>query len=114
MGKVQKPIMWIGSARDDIRGFPRAVRRKAGVELQALQRGEQPSDFKPMASIGPGVYEIRIKVQGAYRVLYIAKYEEAVYVLHAFHKKTQKTAKPDVEIGRQRYKIAQQRHEAKA
>jgi len=108
-----KAIVWIGSSRDDIRGFPREPRRKAGLELRAIQRGQKPTDFKPIASVGRGVYEIRIDVHGAYRVFYIAKFEEAIYVLHAFQKKTQKTAKHDIEIGRQRYRIAQQQRHAR-
>jgi len=66
-----------------------------------------------MPSVGAGVYEIRIHVDDAYRVFYVAKFEEAVYVLHAFQKKTQKTAKHDIEIGRQRYKTAQHYHQAR-
>jgi phage-related protein len=96
-----KSIVWIGPSRDDLRRFPRDARRKAGLELRAVQRGQEPTDFKPMPSIGAGVCEIRIHAQGAYRVFYIAKFEEAIYVLHAFQKKTQKTARRDVEISRQ-------------
>jgi phage-related protein len=109
-----KTIVWVGSSRDDIRDFPRGARRKAGVELRAIQRGQSPTDFKPMPSVGPGAYEIRIQAHGAYRVFYIAKFEEAVYVLHVFQKKTQKTATREVEIGRQRYRLAQQQHERTA
>ncbi|MEX0807053.1 MAG: type II toxin-antitoxin system RelE/ParE family toxin [Candidatus Binatia bacterium] len=105
----EKTIVWIGSSRDDLRRFPREARRKAGLELRAVQRGQEPTDFKPIPSVGPGVYEIRIHVHDAYRVFYVAKFEEAIYVLHAFQKKTQKTAKHDIEIGRQRYSTAQNR-----
>ena len=108
-----KPIVWIGSSRDDVRRFPREARRKAGLELRAVQRGQEPTDFKPMPSVGPGVYEIRIHVPDAYRVFYVAKFEEAVYVLHAFQKKTQKTAKHNIEIGRQRYRTAQRYRKAR-
>jgi len=96
-----KHILWIGSSRDDVRRFPREARRKAGLELRAVQRGQEPTDFKPVSSVGTGVYEIRIHAQDAYRVFYVAKFEEAIYVLHAFQKKTQKTTKHDIEIGRQ-------------
>jgi phage-related protein len=106
-----KTVVWIGSSRDDVRRFPREARRKAGLELRAVQRGQEPTDFKPIPSVGPGVYEIRIHVHDAYRVFYIAKFEEAVYVLHAFQKKTQKTAKRDIEIGRQRYQTARHRRQ---
>jgi|SRR6266478_5822545 phage-related protein len=108
-----KPIVWIGSSRDDVRRFPREARRKAGLELRAVQRGQEPTDFKPISSVGLGVYEIRIQAHDAYRVFYVAKFEEAIYVLHAFQKKTQKTAKHDIEIGRQRYRTVQQRREAR-
>jgi phage-related protein len=108
-----KTIVWIGSSRDDVRRFPREARRKAGLELRAVQRGQEPTDFKPIPSVGPGVYEIRIHVHGPYRVFYVAKFEEAIYVLHAFQKKTQKTAKYDIDIGRQRYKTTQNRRQAR-
>ena len=83
-----KLIAWIGSSQIDLRQFPREARRKAGFELRAVQRGHEPSDFKPMPVIGPGTYEVRIQTDDAYRVFYVAKFEEAVYVLHAFQKKT--------------------------
>ena len=108
-----KPIVWIGSSRDDVRRFPREARRRAGLELRAVQRGQEPTDFRPIPSVGPGVYEIRIHAHGAYRVFYVTKFEEAVYVLHAFQKKTQKTAKHDIEIGRQRYKMAHHYRQAR-
>lgn len=86
-----------------IRGFPESVRQDAGYNLHLVQAGLEPLHWKPMSNVGPGVAEIRIKdVTGIYRILYIAKYEEAVYVLHAFQKKTQKTAKTDVDVVRKR------------
>lgn len=94
-----KPIVWIASSRNDVRRFPRDARRKAGLELRAMQRGQEPTDYKPIPSVGPGVYEIRIRAQDIYRVFYVARFEEVIYVLHAFQKKTQKTAKYDIEIG---------------
>jgi phage-related protein len=100
---TDRPIFWVGTSREDIRSFPEEARRKAGVQLRALQRGEMPLDFKPMISVGQGVQEIRIRVEGAYRVFYVAKFEEAVYVLHAFHKKTAQTSRKDIEAGRSRY-----------
>ena len=106
----EKPVIWIGSSRENLREFPPEARRKAGFELQAVQRQQDPSDFKPIPSIGPGTYELRIQTGDAFRVFYLARFEEGVYVLHAFQKKTQKTSKRDVEIGRQRYKTAQEYH----
>ncbi|NEQ12270.1 MAG: type II toxin-antitoxin system RelE/ParE family toxin [Moorea sp. SIO4E2] len=98
-----KPIYWIGSSRQDIRKFSDEARRKAGFQLRALQRGQMPTDFKPMPTIGQGVEEIRIRTEGAYRIFYVAGFEEAVYVLHGFEKKTQKTSQKDLKIGEQRY-----------
>jgi phage-related protein len=98
-----KPINWLGTSRDDVCSFPEDTRRKAGFQLRAVQRGETPTDFKPMSTVGKGVQEIRIRTEDAYRIFYVARFEEAVYVLHAFQKKTQKTAKQDLQIGQQRY-----------
>jgi phage-related protein len=83
--------------------FPKEARRKAGFQLRAVQRGQKPTDFKPMPTIGKGVKEIRIWTGETYRIFYVAKFEEAVYVLHAFEKKTQKTSKQNIELGIQRY-----------
>lgn len=102
-----KPLIWIGSSRRDLLDFSEEARRKAGFELRAVQRGETPSDFKAMPTIGPGVYEIRIHTGDAYRVFYVTKFDEGIYVLHTFQKKTKKTSKLDIEIGRRRYKEAE-------
>jgi phage-related protein len=107
-----KRIVWIGSSRDDLRRFPKEAQRKAGYQLRLVQQGKEPDDFKPMPSVGPGAYEIRVQLGDAYRVFYVVKFEEAVYVLHAFQKKTQKTARRDIEIGRQRYSVVQNRRRA--
>jgi len=108
-----KGILWVGSSLDDLRRFPKEAQRKAGYQLRLVQQGKEPDDFKPMASVGPGVYEIRVQLGDAYRVFYVAKFEEAVYVLHAFQKKTQKTARHDIEIGRQRYGAVESRRRAR-
>jgi len=97
-----KALKFVGSSLDDLRDFPDEARRAAGFELRAVQNGLDPSDWKPMQSIGPGVREIRIRVLGEWRVLYIAKLAEAVYVLHAFQKKSRKTSKNDIELVRKR------------
>ncbi len=100
-----KQAVFIGSALDDLKGFPDDARREAGFQLDKVQRGMPPDDFKPMKTVGSGVYEIRIRTQGqAHRVFYVAKLKEAVYVLHAFEKKTRRTAKNDIETGRRRYR----------
>jgi phage-related protein len=100
----RKPLKFIGSSLDDLRDFPAEVRRQAGFELHTIQRGMDPSDWKPMNAVGPGIREIRIRVLGEWRVLYVAKFADAVYVLHAFHKKTQKTRHEDIEIARHCYR----------
>lgn len=82
--------------------FPK-TKNKTGLQLRAIQRGANPTDFKPMSTVGKGVQEIRIRTDNAYRVFYVARFAEAIYVLHAFQKKTQKTTKQDIEIGQQRY-----------
>ena len=79
-----KPLSWSGSALDDLRAFPDDARQRAGFELDWLQRGLEPTDRKAMATVGAGVREIRIQTGRAFRVLYVAKFAEAVYVLHAF------------------------------
>jgi phage-related protein len=99
-----KPLNFIGSSLDDLRNFPEEARKAAGFELHAVQRGLEPSDWKPMPSIGRGVKEIRIHVLGEWRVIYVAKFEDAVHVLHSFQKKTRKTNQHDVDIARKRYK----------
>lgn len=99
-----KPLKFIGSSLSDLSDFPDEARRAAGFELWQVQSGLMPSDSKPMLEVGPGAYEIRVRVMGAWRVIYVARFESAVYVLHAFQKKTQKTAKTDIELARRRYK----------
>ncbi len=106
-----KGVCFVGSSLDDLRQFPAGARRDAGCELTNVQAGLQPSDWKPMNTVGAEAVEIRIKDKdGIYRVIYVARFEEAVYVLHAFQKKTQKTSKADIELAKTRYKaLAEQR-----
>lgn len=86
--------------------MPASVRHQIGVELMRVQFGGQPTDFKSMPTVGAGAYEIRVRDRsGAYRAIYVARFEAAVYVLHAFQKKTQQTAKADVELAQVRYKL---------
>ena len=106
MATTLKPLKFIGTSRDDLCAMPVTVRHAIGVELMVVQLCGMPSDFKPMSSVGSGAYEIRIKdAAGAFRVIYVAKFADAVYVLHAFQKKTQKTAKDDLELAAHRYKL---------
>jgi phage-related protein len=90
---------------EDLSRFPAAARRKAGFQLFLVQEGEDPDDWKPMTGIGPGVKEIRIREKdGAFRVIYVASFQDAVYVLHCFQKKTQKTGSGDIDLAKRRYK----------
>jgi len=98
-----KPLIWLGSSRRDLRAFPEGARRLAGFQLRLVQHGSDPADWKPVPVVGRGVREIRIHVEGAHRVFYVATFAEGVYVLHAFEKKTRKTAERDLELGRDRF-----------
>jgi phage-related protein len=100
---AMKPLKFVGSSLDDLRNFPDEARRAAGFELRAVQSGLDPSDWKPIPAIGPGVNEIRIHVLGEWRVIYVAKFRDAVYVLHAFHKKSRKASRRDIDLARQRF-----------
>jgi phage-related protein len=100
-----KPIAFLGDSLRELRKFPDAPRQEAGFQLYRVQQGLDPASWKPMTAIGPGVREIRIRDEsGAYRVVYIANLAEAVYVLHAFQKKTQRTAKRDMDLASSRFR----------
>jgi len=104
-----KPVRFVGSAKDELAAFPKSARTRAGYELFMVQVGRNPDDWRPMAGLGPGACEIRVRdPTGAYRVIYVARFVDAVYVLHAFHKKTQKTARADLDLAKQRYRIARE------
>jgi phage-related protein len=104
-----KPIVWIGSSLDDLRSFPEEARNEAGHQLHRVQCGLEPTDWKPMKSIGVGVSEMRIRTGREHRVFFVARFAEAVYVLHAFEKKSAKTARVDLELGVQRLKAVLER-----
>ncbi len=100
-----KPVRFMGSAKEDLSTFPRSARSRAGHELFMVQVGREPDDWKPMASVGPGICEIRVRdASGAFRVIYVARFEDAVYVLHAFQKKSRRTPRVELELARQRYR----------
>ncbi len=99
-----KLVHFLGDSLKRMREFPDEARQDAGYQLDRLQRGLQPVDFKPMPSVGKGVEEIRVRDDtGAYRVIYTARLADRIYVLHAFQKKTQTTAKPDIDIAKTRF-----------
>lgn len=105
MESLNKPVEFLGSALDDLRTFPRFVRREAGFQIDRVQHGHEPFDWKPIAAVGPGAREIRLRDQsGVYRVVYVVKFDDVVHVLHCFQKKTQKTTSKDIEIARSRYR----------
>ncbi len=98
-------VTFCGSSRADLRSFPENARREAGQQLFHVQLGDEPDEWKPMESVGPGVREIRIRDErGIYRVMYVTKFADAVYVLHCFQKKTQKTTPGDIALAKRRYK----------
>jgi phage-related protein len=97
-----KDIAFCGRSLEVRRSFPAAAKREAGYQLDRVRNGFEPTDWKPMSSIGSGVREIRIMHEGQFRVIYIATFAEAVYVLHAFHKETQKTRKHGSRISMRR------------
>ena len=104
MPKAAKPIEFRGTALDDIRAFPDGARREAGFQLDRVQNGDDPDDWKPMKAIGSGVREIRIREpRGAFRVIYVAKFEQAIFVLHCFQKKSQRTSREDIALAVARY-----------
>lgn len=100
-----KAVVFCGNALDDLRAFPATARRRAGHQIDLVQSGREPDDWKPLATIGAGVREIRIReADGAFRVIYVAKFVEAIFILHSFQKKTQKTPREDIELATRRYK----------
>ncbi len=100
-----KPIEFRGTSLDDLRAFPLAARREAGHQLDQVQNGRDPDDWKPMNTVGQGVKEVRIRdAAGAFRVIYVAKFADAVYVLHCFQKRAEKTSKVDVDLATKRYR----------
>lgn len=102
LSMTAKELSWVGSSLDDIRDFPEEARREAGHQLHLVQLGLEPSDWKPLPSVGSGVNEIRIHTEVEHRVLYIAKFPEAVYVLHAFEKRSRKTPQREIDLAKQR------------
>jgi phage-related protein len=100
-----KRLGFRGGALSDLRAFPLSARREAGYQLDKVQNGEPATDWKPIATIGRGVKEIRIRDDaGAFRIIYVARFADVIYVLHCFQKKTQKTARSDLELAAKRYR----------
>ena len=98
-----KPVTFVGDALDVLRDFPAQARSEAGYQIRPVQDGLDPDDWKPMSTVGPGVREIRVREEtGTLRIIYLATLPEAVYVLHAFQKKTQQTAQRDLDLATRR------------
>ena len=103
-----KSAIFLGDSLRAVREFPDDARQDAGYQIDQLQKGNQPKDFKPMPSIGAGVEELRIGDEsGTYRVVYTARFAGAIYILHAFQKKSQQTAAKDIDLAKARLKLAQ-------
>lgn len=104
-----RSLRFLGTSKEDLSGFPVAAKTRAGYELFMVQAGREPDDWKPMPTVGPGACEIRVRDKaGAFRVVYVARFRNAIYVLHAFQKKSQKTARRDIERARMRYRDAKE------
>lgn len=108
MSADEKPLSWIGASYKELTSFPGDARREAGHALGRVQSGKQPKDWKPMESVGPGACEIRVQSRDGgevqHRVVYVAKFAEAIYVLHAFPKKTEQTSPHNLQVARARYR----------
>lgn len=109
-----KPVVFMGSTKNVIRRFPYDAKKEAGLQLQRVQAGSEPADWKPMAAVGPGAKEIRIHHPHEHRVIYVAQFPEAVYVLHAFGKKTQQTPDRHIERARAAYAEVKSRRQQKS
>jgi phage-related protein len=100
-----KPVAFLGDSLERLRAFPDDARRDAGFQLDRVQRGLDPDDWKPMRGVGSGVREIRVRGRaGTFRVIYVATFAEAVFVLHAFQKKTQRTSARDLALAQARFR----------
>ncbi len=101
----RKPVAFLGNSLKCLRDFPQDAKQDAGRELARLQEGRDPIDWKPLPAVGMGVREIRVSDRpGEFRVIYVASIGRTIFVLHAFHKKTQKTPKRDIALAAARYR----------
>ena len=109
-----KPVLWVGTSLDDLRALPAAARRELGFDLRRVQVGLLPRDWKTMPSIGSGVMEVRVRLGGAFRMIFVAKFTEGVYVLHVFQKRTRRTSTLDVTVARARLALVQRARKERA
>jgi phage-related protein len=115
MDEPWKPLEFVGAAKKEMQALPKLARRVAGIDLRSVQMGKMPPDWKPMTTVGPGACELRVRTDEGgtvhHRVIYVAKFPEAVYVLHAFEKKTKQTPQINLEVAVARYKqLLRERH----
>jgi phage-related protein len=106
VGEALKPVEWVGDALQRVRALAKPVRQQVGYEMELLQHGLEPSDWKAMTTVGRGVNEMRVRVEGEHRVFYVAKLRHAIYVLHVFRKKSRKTSQADIVFARARFQEA--------
>jgi phage-related protein len=108
MANEQAPeakVAWEGDSLDVVRAFPPAVRQEMGLDIRRLQQGLMPHDSRPMQSIGKGVFELRQRdANGWYRLIYLARVADTLYMLHAFTKKSAKTSRNDLAVAANRLK----------
>ena len=97
-------VIFMASSRDDLRAFPEAARRLMGRQILRLQYGLEPDDWKPVKAVGVGVREVRVRAGGQFRAFYVTHVGNAIYILHAFQKKTQRTSPRDIALGQQRFR----------
>ena len=114
---IPKKLDFVGSSREDLKEFPEEVKQDIGYTLFEIQRGLKPANAKPLKGFGgAGVLEvIENSVGGTYRVVYTVRFQNVVYVLHCFQKKSKhgiKTSQPDIDLIRQRLKVAEEDHES--
>ena len=101
---TRKNIFWVGSSMRAFQAIPERARLRFSYDLERVQDGSHPSSWRPMSTVGAGVVEMRVSADGAFRLLYVAKYPEGIYVLHVFLKKSRKTSMLDHEVARARLK----------
>lgn len=105
-----REVKFVGSSLDDLRALPKPARQDMGRQLDRVQRGLDPNDWKAMSGVGPGVREIRVRDEtNAYRSIYLTSLDDAVYVLHVFTKKSRRTPTRDIRLARSRLKALQSR-----
>jgi phage-related protein len=103
-------IAWEGDSKEVISSFPEEARQNLGFQLRLLQQGQQPTDYRPMSTVGPGVFELRDQDERAwYRVIYLSRIRDVVHVLHCFQKKSRETPVREINTARQRFKSVRAR-----